>query len=92
MAGYRVKLPKELKDSLVSEFEGSWDSENEEMESTRDATKDTEPPQKHDSVSSQSSTERKSSKSLGSRLKRMISPGKLVYRLCISRILHWLTI
>ncbi|KAH7025415.1 hypothetical protein B0J12DRAFT_746186 [Macrophomina phaseolina] len=70
MAGYRVKLPKELKDSLVSEFEANFDSENDETDSTKETAKKNEI---HGPISSQSPTEETPSRSLGSRLKRIVS-------------------
>lgn len=71
-AEYTIKLPEDLKASLISEFEGTWDSEDEHGEAAP-VTMSREAHQ--DSISSQTSEEQGPSKNtIGSRLKKIVSP------------------
>lgn len=73
-AEYSVNLPEDLKASLISEIEGSWDSEYDEGHGG-DATPTNQAREQHGSVSSESSDTKSSSEPLGARLKKIITPG-----------------
>lgn len=94
MAGYSIKLSKELKESLASEFDSNWDSDRDDPDVVEPpphpAQQNTATPREnggHGSVSSESSSDGKEleeekdvdgkrrSKSIGSRLKRILSTG-----------------
>ncbi|KAL1634236.1 hypothetical protein SLS58_010780 [Diplodia intermedia] len=85
MTGYAIKLPKDLKESVASDFDGNFDSDREEAVAPHQHAAENAPGREgHGSVSSDSSAEDREAdgngfdekdrhKSIGSRLKRILS-------------------
>ncbi|OJD29539.1 uncharacterized protein BKCO1_7800033 [Diplodia corticola] len=92
MTGYAIKLPKELKESLASDFDSNWDSDRDDGEAPHQHAAENAPARaSRGSVSSESSEGKESDdnafeekdrpKSIGSRLKRILSTDTKLLKL-----------